>query len=170
MSCIENVCTFDARGSTDENAPTLTYSWNFGNGTGSGPLPTRTYTSANTYTVTLTARDEWGVTGTATQTVTIVEPPGNVAAKPGAQSAGVRQPRLQLLWRGLGGPEYRRHLHLPVELRRRHTDEHLIGSGPHVPGCRYLHRDPDGDRWLGEGEEHNAGRNGHGWLSGPTAR
>jgi large repetitive protein len=81
-NCAENVCTFDARGSTDENAATLTYSWNFGNGTGSGPLPTRTYTSANTYTVTLTARDEWGVTGTATQTVTIVEPPGNVAPNP----------------------------------------------------------------------------------------
>ena len=82
VSCVDNKCTYDARGSTDENAPTLTYSWNFGNGTGSGPLPTRTYTSANTYTVTLTARDEWGLTGTATQTVTIVEPPGNVAPNP----------------------------------------------------------------------------------------
>ena len=81
-SCKQNVCTFDARGSTDENAPTLTYSWNFGNGTGSGPLPTRTYTAANTYTVTLTARDEWGLTGTATQTVTITEPTSNVPPKP----------------------------------------------------------------------------------------
>ncbi len=76
-SCVANVCTFDARGSTDENATTLTYSWNFGNGSGSGPVPTRTYTAANTYTVTLTARDEWGATATATQTVTIVKPPGN---------------------------------------------------------------------------------------------
>lgn len=79
MSCTENVCSFDARGSTDENAATLVYSWSFGNGTGSGPVPTRTYTSANTYTVTLTARDEWGVVGTATQTVTITEPAGNQA-------------------------------------------------------------------------------------------
>ncbi|MFS3130710.1 PKD domain-containing protein [Nocardioides sp. Bht2] len=76
-SCTSNVCTFDARGSTDENAATLTYTWNFGNGTGSGPLPTRTYTSAGTFTVTLTARDEWGATATATGTVTIVEPAGN---------------------------------------------------------------------------------------------
>jgi PKD repeat protein len=76
-SCVENNCTFDARGSTDENAATLTYSWNFGNGSGSGPVPTRRYTSANTYTVTLTARDEWGATATATTTVTIVEPAGN---------------------------------------------------------------------------------------------
>ncbi len=45
-SCAQNVCTFDGRTSTDENAPTLTYSWNFGNGSGSGPVPTRTYTSA----------------------------------------------------------------------------------------------------------------------------
>ncbi|MBM0125622.1 PKD domain-containing protein [Pimelobacter simplex] len=78
-SCVDNVCTFDARASTDENATTLTYSWNFGNGTGTGPLPTRTYTAAATYTVVLTARDEWGVTATATQTVTITTPPDNRA-------------------------------------------------------------------------------------------
>ncbi len=79
VSCTNNVCTYDARGSTDENAATLTYSWNFGNGTGTGPLPTRTYATPGTFTVTLTARDEWGDTGTATQTVTITTPPGNRA-------------------------------------------------------------------------------------------
>ncbi|MBM9458564.1 PKD domain-containing protein [Nocardioides sp. zg-536] len=78
-SCVDNVCTFDARGSTDENATTLTYSWSFGNGSGSGPVPTRTYTTAGTYTVTLTARDEWGATASATRTVTITVPPGNRA-------------------------------------------------------------------------------------------
>jgi len=83
VSCAENVCSFDGRGSTDENAPTLTYAWNFGNTrTGSGPVPTHTYTSANTYTVTLTVRDEYGLTGTTTGTVTIVEPAGNVAPNP----------------------------------------------------------------------------------------
>ena len=81
-SCVENKCTYDARSSTDENAASLTYSWNFGNGSGSGALPTRTYTSANTYTVTLTVRDEWGITATATTTVTIVEPSNNVAPIP----------------------------------------------------------------------------------------
>jgi PKD repeat protein len=83
VSCAQNVCGFDGRGSTDENAPTLTYSWNFGNGrTGSGPVPSHTYTSANTYTVTLTVRDEYGLTGTTTRTVTITEPAGNVAPTP----------------------------------------------------------------------------------------
>jgi PKD repeat protein len=82
-SCAENVCSFDGRGSTDENAPTLTYSWNFGNGrTGSGPVPTQTYTTANTFTVTLTVRDEYGLTGTTTGTVTVAEPAGNVAPNP----------------------------------------------------------------------------------------
>jgi PKD repeat protein len=81
-SCAQNVCTYDARSSTDENPTALTYSWNFGNGTGTGPLPTRTYTSANTYTVVLTAKDEWGATATATQTVTITEPTNNVAPTP----------------------------------------------------------------------------------------
>ncbi len=81
-SCTRNVCTFDARGSTDENATALTYSWNFGNGTGSGPVPSRTYTAANAYTVVLTARDEWGITATATQTVTIEVPADNQAPVP----------------------------------------------------------------------------------------
>ncbi len=80
VSCAQNVCTYDGRTSTDENAATLTYAWNFGNGTGSGPLPKRTYTSANTYTVTLTATDEWGIpSAPVTQTVTITEPTNNVA-------------------------------------------------------------------------------------------
>lgn len=83
VSCSQNVCAFDGRGSTDENAPTLTYSWSFGNGrTGSGSVPTHTYTSASTYTVTLTVRDEYGLTGTTTRTVTITEPAGNAAPTP----------------------------------------------------------------------------------------
>jgi len=82
VSCVQNVCTFDGRTSTDENTPTLTYAWDFGNGTGTGPLPTRTYTSAKTYAVTLTVKDEWGATATQTKSVTITEPTGNVAPKP----------------------------------------------------------------------------------------
>jgi PKD repeat protein len=83
VSCNQNVCSFDGRGSTDENAPTLTYAWNFGNGrTGTGPVPTHTFTAANTYTVTLTARDEYGLTGTTTRTVTITEPAGNLPPTP----------------------------------------------------------------------------------------
>jgi large repetitive protein len=82
ISCAQNVCTFDGRTSTDENAPTLTYAWDFGNGTGTGPLPKRTYTSAKSYPVTLTVKDEWGATATLTKTVTISEPTGNLAPKP----------------------------------------------------------------------------------------
>ncbi len=81
-TCAENVCEFDARTSTDENTPTLTYSWNFGQGSGSGPVPTKTYTAPGTFTVTLTARDEFNLTGTFSQTITIVEPSSNVAPIP----------------------------------------------------------------------------------------
>ncbi len=41
-TCNQNVCTFDGRGSTDENAASLTYTWSFGtrgHGNGTGPLP-----------------------------------------------------------------------------------------------------------------------------------
>lgn len=80
VSCVENVCSFDGRASTDENAATLTYAWNFGNGrTATGSVPKVTYTAAGTFTVTLTVKDEYAVTATTTLPVTIVEPAGNVA-------------------------------------------------------------------------------------------
>ena len=83
VSCNQNVCSFDGRASTDENAPTLTYAWDFGNTrTGTGPVPIHTYTSAGTFTVTLTVRDEYGATGTTARTVTITEPAGNLPPTP----------------------------------------------------------------------------------------
>jgi PKD repeat protein len=81
-SCDENVCTFDGRSSTDENTVTLVYSWSFGNGSGSGPVPVRTYNAPNTYTVVLTVTDEWNVQATATQSVEIVAPAGNLPPVP----------------------------------------------------------------------------------------
>ncbi len=77
VSCNQNLCAFDGRGSTDENPSALSYSWSFGNGSGSGAFVSRTYTSANTYTVVLTVTDEYGLTSQATQQVTITEPAGN---------------------------------------------------------------------------------------------
>lgn len=85
VSCVANKCSFDARTSTDENPTTLTYSWSYGTtpaSSGSGPVPVKTFTSAGTFTVTLTVRDEYGITGTTTRQVTIVEPAGNVAPVP----------------------------------------------------------------------------------------
>ena len=60
----------------------MTYSWNFGQGSGSGPVPTRTYTSPGTFTVTLTVRDENGLSGVTSKTLTIVEPAGNLPPAP----------------------------------------------------------------------------------------
>lgn len=80
VSCAENVCTFDGRGTTDENTGTVTYAWNFGNGrTATGAVVTTTYFAPGTFSAVLTAKDEYGAIGTATQPVTIVEPVANVA-------------------------------------------------------------------------------------------
>ncbi|WP_457205393.1 PKD domain-containing protein [Nocardioides sp. P5_C9_2] len=83
-TCNQNVCTFDGRGSTDENAASLTYSWNFGTqGTATGALPNKTFTAPGTFPVTLTVKDEWQVSVTsAAQNVTIAEPAGNSAPVP----------------------------------------------------------------------------------------
>jgi PKD repeat protein len=83
VSCVENVCSFDGRTSTDENAASLTYAWNFGTGqgTGTGSIPTRTYNKPGTYTPTLTVKDEWNVTSAVftLPPITIVEPSNNAA-------------------------------------------------------------------------------------------
>lgn len=106
VSCVQNVCTFDGRTSTDENPPALTYAWNFGNGTtGTGAVPVKTFTAPGTFTVTLTVKDQWNATATATLPVTIVEPAGNVAPIPtfiyscaalacGTSSSGTVDPNL----------------------------------------------------------------------------
>jgi PKD repeat protein len=86
-SCQNNVCTFDGRGSTDENPQDLTFAWSFGQGSGSGPVALKTYTAPNTYNVTLTVTDQYGLKSSITQPVTIVEPPGNVAPVPKIQPA-----------------------------------------------------------------------------------
>ena len=86
-SCQNNVCTFDGRGSTDENPQDLTFAWSFGQGSGSGPVALKTYTAPNTYNVTLTVTDQYGLKNAITQPVTITEPPGNVAPVPKIQPA-----------------------------------------------------------------------------------
>lgn len=86
-TCNQNICGFDGRSSTDENVDALTYTWTFtaatpgtGSGSTTGSFVSRTFSQAKDYTVTLTVRDEYNLTSTsASQTVTITEPPDNVA-------------------------------------------------------------------------------------------
>ncbi len=80
VSCAQNVCSFDARSSTDENPTALTYAWNFGNGSGSGPVPVRTYPGPGPYTVSVTVTDEWLASSTfVLAPFTLAEPVGNAA-------------------------------------------------------------------------------------------
>lgn len=85
-SCSANVCTFDGRTSTDENAATLTYQWTFTNATtgavtsATTPVVTKTFPSAATYNVSLVVTDETLVASApATDSVNIVEPGTNTA-------------------------------------------------------------------------------------------
>jgi hypothetical protein len=69
-----STASFDARGTTDEDAAPSSYTWDFGDGTtGQGATATHTYTSSGTYTATLTVADNlWpAVTRTTSVTVTI---------------------------------------------------------------------------------------------------
>ena len=65
---------------TDPDGDALTYSWDYGDGaTGTGKKVTHVYSSGGTYTATVTARDPGGMTGTATVSIVVGNPPGNQA-------------------------------------------------------------------------------------------
>jgi PKD repeat protein len=107
VSCVQNVCSFDGRSSTDEDTSTLSYSWSFGQGSGStSSVPVKTYTAPGTFTPTLTVKDYWGLTNTFTMApITITMPAGNTAPVPtfitncvalvcGTSSSGTADPNL----------------------------------------------------------------------------
>jgi len=55
-----------------DQAAGFTYSWNFGDGSSAtGANPSHTFASAGAYAVTVTATDEYGLSGTASGTITI---------------------------------------------------------------------------------------------------
>ena len=67
--------SMSAAGSSDADAQTLTYAWDFGDGaTGSGVSVTHEYTAAGTYTVRLIVTDPLTLADTVTTTATIVTP------------------------------------------------------------------------------------------------
>ncbi len=77
FSCTDLGCTFDGSGSTDDDGTITSWAWDFGDGsTGSGETLSHTYGAAGTYTVTLTVTDDGGLTGSASQSVTVTEPAG----------------------------------------------------------------------------------------------
>ena len=62
----------DASGSSKENAPIISYAWDFGDGqTGSGTAVSHVYSTAGTYTATLTVTDNQGATGQTTMQVVV---------------------------------------------------------------------------------------------------
>ena len=153
VSCVNNnVCTFDGRTSTDENAPTLTYSWNFGNGrTGSGPLPTQYYTGPGTFTPTLTVRDEYGLSA-CSRCRRSPSPSRRTTWHPRRSSTcrpATCWPATSARW-ARSDPNDSDTVTLPVELRRRYGDQHVHVAGAHVPRRRHLHGHADGDRRLGQ--------------------
>ena len=65
------VC-FDGSGSIPGDSPITTYSWSFGDGAGAtGISPCHTYNTVGSYPVTLTVTDSFGVSDSATSTVTV---------------------------------------------------------------------------------------------------
>jgi len=84
---------FNGSGSQDAQDPdaALNFTWNFGDGrTGYGITASHSYTSRGTLTVTLTVRDQGGLTGTITISVTVANRAPTVDAGPD-QSVGVNK-------------------------------------------------------------------------------
>jgi parallel beta-helix repeat protein len=75
-SCTNLTCTFDASASVDSDGQIVSYTWTFGDGgNGSGSSASHTYSSAGSYSVGLRVLDDDGASDTATQSVTVDDPP-----------------------------------------------------------------------------------------------
>ncbi len=79
VATAEEPVLFDGSSSTDPDGQIVEYSWGWGDGTSGdvGPLPTaqHIFSDPGSYTVQLTVRDDQGLSGSASQTVTV--PGGN---------------------------------------------------------------------------------------------
>ena len=74
-TCTELACGFDASASTDTDGTIVSYDWTLGDGaTAAGVTASHTYAAAGTYSVTLTVTDDGGLTGAATNAVTVTAP------------------------------------------------------------------------------------------------
>jgi PKD repeat protein len=70
----------DASGSSDSDGTIVSYDWDWGDGsTGTGVTASHTYASAGTYTIILTVTDNDGLTGTASEDVSVRAPVPPVA-------------------------------------------------------------------------------------------
>ena len=75
VACSGPTCTFDGSGSSDPDGTIASYSWYFGDGNwGYGATVNHTY-STGTFSATLMVADNSGTTGTALQTLTVVNAP-----------------------------------------------------------------------------------------------
>ena len=69
----------DASASTDSDGTIADYAWDFGDGnTATGATATHTYASSGTYTLMLTVTDDDGATTSATETIEVTNPAGDL--------------------------------------------------------------------------------------------
>jgi PKD repeat protein len=81
-NCTKLACSFSSAGSRDPDGAIQSYAWDFGDGSvSSAQSPSHTYASPNTYTVQLTVTDNSGGTATASQQLTVDNPPDPPTAK-----------------------------------------------------------------------------------------
>ena len=79
VDCTGLTCTFDASGSSDGADPVVSADWDFGDGNGdTGLVVEHTYAAEGNVDVTVTVTDDEAQTASATQTVGVIGPEGDI--------------------------------------------------------------------------------------------
>jgi aqualysin 1 len=100
VSCNGLACSFTDT-STDSTGTINAWSWSFGDGSGSSSQNgTHTYAAGGSYTATLTVTDTGGLSSSASQTFTVVQPAISLTAA-GSRAKGKRN--VDLTWSGATG-------------------------------------------------------------------
>jgi subtilisin family serine protease len=130
FACTNLTCSFDARGSRDQDGSITRYAWAFGDGSSAtGATISKTYSAGGTRLVTLTVTDDAGATATQSRSVTVSAPATTGIVLTASASKTRGSTTVNLAWTGASASAdlYRDDVRIATVSRTSYAD--AIGKG-----------------------------------------